>query len=361
MTLPVAVFIIHLSQDVSVLRPLIVMATRDCGFAARLLVSTKLGARDKLGIWRQELAEIAQQAGATLHDFHDDWEAHREMAGAALIVAASESHLSNHATAHNLMQHGPPGALRVTVQHGFECVGFRHSADHDRAYGRTASFGADLLCAWSDGGSTSMAPSQRSKVVVTGPTSVLQLPSAPIHRQPHAPGIVCENLHSVRMSGAGDFRMEFIKTFSLFSKLLARRRRKVVLRPHPGGQYAVRANFPLPANASIENAPIYRLDLRQYSYAISAPSSVVVVMMMAGIPTAIWRNRGGGIDVSNYEGLPIISSPEEWARFARDAERDPRPLVAVQQAFLEKQNLILDSRDVFGRFAAIFAAARNAA
>jgi hypothetical protein len=313
------------------------------------------------GIWSQELANLCGDAGATLHFFHDDWDAHSQMAGASLIFAASESHLPNHATAHNLMRHAPAGALRVTVQHGFECVGFLHSADHDRAHGRTASFGADLLCAWSDDGLASLAPSQRSKVVVTGPTSVLQAPADAVVRQLRAPGIVCENLHSVRMSGAADFKLEFISNFAAFSRLLARRRRQVVLRPHPGGQYALKSKFPLPANASIENAPIYRLDLRQYAYGISAPSSVVIDMLFAGIPTAIWRNRGGGIDVSNYEGLPIVSTPDEWARFARDAEHDPQPFIADQQAFLARQQLSFDPHQIYERFAAIFSAARSAA
>lgn len=354
---PTAIFIIDLAQDVSVLRPLVVMATRDFGFAARCLVSTKFGARDALGIWRRELGEICAAAGATLDIFHDDWEAHRQMEGACLVFAASESHLPNHSTAHDVMRHAPPAALRVTVQHGFECVGFLHSADHDRVHGPTASFGADILCAWSGDRLSSMTPSQRGKVVVTGPTAVLQMPPGSVERAERAPGLVCENLHSVRLSGAGD-RMEFVMSFADFCRRMGRRRRKVALRPHPGGQSALKTGFPLPANAVIENAPIYRLDLRRFAYGISAPSSVVVDMLLAGIPTAIWRDRDGAIDVSNYEGLPLISSAIEWERFAREAEKDPDAFIADQNEFLARQKMILDPREVFERFAAIFRAVK---
>lgn len=357
--MPVAVFILHLAQDVSVLRPLVVMATRDFGFEARLMISTKFSARDVAGIWREELNDLCVQTGATSRSFHDDWEAHGHMAGASLIFAASESHLPNHATAHQAMRHAPPEAVRVTVQHGFECVGFFHSADHDRAHGPTASFAADLLCAWSDGGLRSMAPSQRRKVVVTGPTSVLQMPAGDVVKKHRPPGIVCENLHSVRLTGAADLKMEFIKTFADFCRLQARRRRKVALRPHPGGQSALKPKFRLPANALVENAPIYRLDLRQFSYGISAPSSVLVDMLLARIPTAIWRNRSGMIDVSNYSGLPIISSAAEWADFAREAEKAPGSFIANQETFLRRQNIILEPAHVFERFAAIFRGARK--
>jgi glycosyltransferase involved in cell wall biosynthesis len=356
---PSAVFLVHLIQDVPILRPLVFMASRDFGFETLLLVSTKFTARDTHGIWRNELDYISAQAGARLEFFDDDWEAHRFLIGTGLLFSASESHLPNHITTHNVFRHAPPTYLKVTLQHGFECVGFRHSAEHVRAHGETASFGADFLCAWFGSDRLkSMAPSQRPKVLITGPTSVLQQPVGSFERGPNAPGLVCENLHSVRFRPAS-FKSDFVGAFAEFAGLMAERNRKIVLRPHPGGQYSLKNKLILPGNVQIENAPAYRLDLRRFAYGISAPSSVLMDMLLAEIPTAVWRDPEGAMDADSYEGLTSVSSPGEWLEFARAAEADPEPFVSLQRRFLERQEMPLDPEEVFSRFAELFLASER--
>lgn len=355
MTPPTAVFLINLVQDVNVLRPLIVMAARDFKLGSLLLVSTKMTGRDLFGIWRAELANLCAETGARLAYFDDDLEAHQHLDSHGIIFAGSESHLHNHITTHSVFRYAPAGYLRVTLQHGFECVGFRHSIDHDRAHGCTASFGGDLVCSWFGPDQLlSMAPSQLSKLVVTGPTAVLQLPVAPLTKSRGEPGLVCENLHSVRLTGAGDFKSEFVAAFEEFCRHLAEQNLDVILRPHPGGQYVLKNKIPLPANATINNAPMYRLDMRQFAYGISAPSSVLIDMLLAGIPTAVWRDREGDMDANNYPDLTTVSTPGEWAKFARAAMQDPEPFIKLQKQFLDRQGLILDPATVYSRFAEIF-------
>lgn len=352
---PLAVFLVNLVQDVNVLRPLVFMASRDFGIQSRILVSAKFSGRDLFGIWRKELDELCAQTGATLSVFEDDWEAHQHLQGHGIIFAASESHLPNHVTTHAVFLHSPPGFLRVTLQHGFECVGFRHSADHVRAHGVTASFGSDLVCSWyGPDRLLSMAPSQLPKLVVTGPTSVLQMPQGEAQRDGSEPGLVCENLHSVRLNGAGDFKGEFVAAFDEFCRLLAEDKRKVVLRPHPGGQYVLKNKVTLPVNATLNNAPMYRVDMRQFAYGISAPSSVLIDMLLAGIPTAVWTDREGEMDADNYAGLATVSTPYEWLEFARAAVDDPDPFLDRQATFLQEQGLILDPAKVYSRYAEIF-------
>jgi hypothetical protein len=354
-----AVFLIHLIQDVQVLRPLVFMAARDFGWDSRLLVSTRFSGRDALGIWRTELEEISARTNAPVEYFDNDWQAHQQLtAGRGLLFSASESSLANHRATHNVFRHAPANYLRVTLQHGFECVGFRHGAHHQQAHGPTASFGADVLCSWFDHERlTSMAPSQRAKVIVTGPTAVLQQPVGSPSRTAGAPGLVCENLHSVRFHGPGHPKREFMSTFEQFSKLMGKRKRRVTLRPHPGGQYFLKSKIALPDNVDIQNAPTYRLDLRQYSYGISAPSSVLIDLLLADIPTAVWQDRGGQMDAGNYEGLTTVSSARDWARFAQAAENDPEPFLSRQEQFLKRQQMPLEPQDVYSRFAQLFDAA----
>jgi glycosyltransferase involved in cell wall biosynthesis len=355
-----AVFVIDLVQDVNILRPLVFMATRDFGFEALLLVSGKFAARDVLGIWRSELEQMCGETGARLELFETGLDANRHLNGQGLLFTASESHLRNHSTTHDLLRHVPPTYLRVALQHGFECVGLRHSADHVRAHGETASFAADLVCAWTDCDQlASLAPSQRSKVVVTGPTSLLQMAPGKAQAKAGAPGIICENLHSVRFGGAAKAKTEFVDTFAEFARIMGKRKRRVALRPHVGGQYALNKQLRLPANVQVENAPLYRLDLRQFSYGISAPSSVVIDMLLAEIPTAVWRDSAGDMDASSYDGLNTVSSAHEWVQFAQAAERDRESILAEQSRFLKRQHMPLDPADVFARFAQIFRAAER--
>jgi glycosyltransferase involved in cell wall biosynthesis len=352
---PIAAFIFNLVQDVAVLRPLVTMAARDFGMQPLFLISSKFGRRDPDGIWRDEIDGMILAFDAQVRMFQTAWDAAQGLSGQGLLFAASESHLPNHSAVHDIFRICPATYLKVTLQHGFECVGFLHSADHVRAHGETASFGADYVCAWSEASVRAMAPSQRSKLVVTGPTSVLQLADLATAPPTSDAGLVCENLHSVRFRGPGERAREFVQAFSDFCSRMGAS--KVALRPHPGGQYVLKNNIDIPGNAYIENTPVYRLDLRQFQYGISAPSSVLIDMLLAEIPTAVWRDGDGGIDKDNYAGLETVGTPQEWVEFAQAAVADPAPYLERQRLFLERTGMVLDPAEVFSRFAELFDAA----
>lgn len=353
-----AVFLVNLIQDLAILRPLMIMAERDFGFEVRILVSTKFRSRDLFGIWEAELEALCRETKARLVIYRTDLEAYRELDGTGVIFSASESSVPEHHASHSLLHYAPASFLKVTLQHGFECVGFRHSAAHDRSYGPTASFGADIICAWQPPKHQhSLAPSQLSKVEVTGSTAVLQSFGTPFSRDPSAPGIICENLHSVRLRSAAGLTGTFLAQFEEFCRLMQEDGERITLRPHPGGQYVLKNKLELPVNVEVNNAPMYRLDLRRFAYGISAPSSVLIDMLLADIPTAIWCDPGGNIDTSNYAGLTTVSSPEECHDFARTARADPGRFVRLQRQFLADQQMPLDPVEVFKRYALIFEAA----
>jgi glycosyltransferase involved in cell wall biosynthesis len=334
-----------------------IMAHRDFGFEVRILVSAKFRSRDMFGIWESELELLSRETSARVILYGSDFEAFHALEGSGIIFSASESSVPEHQASHAVFRYAPPTFLKVTLQHGFECVGFRHSAAHDRAYGATVSFGADIICAWQPRRlQPSLGPSQQPKVELTGPTAVLQAFAGPVDRNSHAPGLVCENLHSIRIRSAEGSSDEFLASFNEFCRLVGEDGRRVLLRPHPGGQYVLKNGVELPANVDVNNAPMYRLDLRRLAYGISAPSSVLIDMLLADIPTAVWRDSGGAIDNGNYAGLTTVSDPREWREFASEASANPDPFVELQRRFLARQEMPTDPAEVFASFARIFQA-----
>ena len=347
---PEAAFVVNLLQDVNILRPLVFIA-RSLGLSPRLLLTNGFDGRDKTGNWRAEIEEMSRACHASVQRFSHPVQALESLRSGGVVFAGSESNLDAHRPSHEVLRCAPRSYITVTLQHGFECVGFLQSRDHTRAHGEEITFAADVVCGWSPPERlTSLAPSQRDKLLVTGPTALLQRPKA---GPKSSSGLVCENLHSVRFSSAGDFKADFMKDFRDFCSSQAKRGHSVVLRPHPAGQYSLRHRVPLPRNVVLNNNPIYKLDLSKYRYGISAPSSIIVDMLLAGIPTAVWSDEGEGMDAGHYHGLTHISSTEEWIAFAHAAEADPAPFLERQQAFLAAQQLQCDPAVAHHRFAAL--------
>jgi glycosyltransferase involved in cell wall biosynthesis len=349
-------FLINLLQDVNIVRPLALLAAREFGAQVHFLVSDRFGERDVSGAWREELNAVCLATRGQQHVYDSPFAAlqvlqHRR----GMLVAASESSLSAHSHTHNVMRAAPSSYLKVTLQHGFECVGFLQSRDHEKAHGRRITFAADVICGWCDlEVMRSVAPSERAKYLLTGPSALLYRPQLPDPTRPPQGGLVCENLHSVRMHVRGDFRSPFMDTFNAFCTALDAKGKGVTLRPHPGGQYVLKNNVNLPRNVTLNNHPIYKVDLTRYSYGISAPSSVLIDMVLAGIPVAVWQDEEGTMDASCYEGLPVISTLADWLAFERDVSLRPQMLLDRQQRFLERSRLLTDRRKVHERFASLF-------
>lgn len=352
------VFLINLLQDVNILRGLVYLAARETETDLRFLVSTAFLKRDAQGIWQREVSQIAQDVGAHLNVFGTPLEAFAILQGrSGTIFAASESNLSAHKETSGTFRVAPPGFLRVTLQHGFECVGFLQNREHVRAHGRNITFYADVVCGWQAPNTlTAMAPSQRSKLYVTGPSALLQVPRRGPEHPPVNGGMVCENLHSVRLTATGNHRAVFMDIFFEFCDDMAAQGKEVTLRPHPGGQYVLKNNVALPDNVTLNNLPMYKVDLSAYAYGISAPSSVVIDMVLAGIPVGVWRDPAGIMDAGNYDGLTEIAGLDDWHAFERDVALRPEMILERQRVFLERSTMVTDPAEVYRRFARLLVA-----
>lgn len=353
------VFVCSLLQDVNIIRPLAYLAARETEARIAFLIAPRFAYRDGDYLWRREISRIAADVGADIYPADDLAQASAVLAGKhGVLVAASESTVLGHVEAHEILRAAPASFLRVTLQHGYECVGFLHNRKHDEIYGTSVGFAADVVCGWSPADRlTGLAPSERGKLLVTGPTARLQGPQ-PGSTPRLGMGLVCENLHSVRLTGAP--QASFTEMFRTFVERRPGGVQPVALRPHPAGQYVIKNEVPLPDGAVLANEPIYRTPLPGYDFCISAPSSVVIDALLAEIPVAVWRDPEGVVDARNYAGLTEIRRVEDWWAFAARARSEPETYLQGQQAFLQTTGMLLDRPAIYDRFARLFASGRDA-
>lgn len=348
------VLVFNLLQDVNILWPIANLVKEDTSYPLILMISDKFIERDQTGRWMVELETLKSETAASLHIFNTSLAAFEILQNRdGVIFAASESSLNPHRVTHDLFRGAPSAFMRITLQHGFECAGFHQNREQTIAFGDSVHFAADVICSWTGRERlTHILRFETSKIVVTGPSSqiLLGLPDIESPLTPKSTGLVCENLHSARMNAAGDFRQSYMETFLAFGKIMAHKRRAVALRPHPGGQYVVRNEVQLPENMVLQNDPIYRVNLAKYAYGISAPSSVLIDMVLAGIPTAVWQDPDGAIDATNYSGLTRVRSLSEWIAFADAAIANPLSFVEMQSEFIEATGILVDRVTVRKRY-----------
>ncbi len=350
------VFLVSLLQDVNIVRPLALLAASELDVEIRFLTSARFAARDTAGTWKTEVDQLAQDVNGVVEAYRSPLDAFMLLQRRrGVLIAASESSLGGHAETHDVFRAAPGDFLKVTLQHGFECVGFLHNRDHDKAHGRNIRFAADVLAGWCHAPRlTAIAAAERPKLYVSGPPLLAQ--PRPASSGPTLGGLVCENLHSVRMNVSGDFKAPFMETFNAYAADLDKGA-PVTLRPHPGGQYVLKNNVPLPRNAILNNAPIYKVDLSRYAFGISAPSSVIIDMVLSGLPVGVWQDPDGMIDASNYAGLARVQGLGDWHRLAAEATANRPEFVRRQNTFIEQSGLVADPETVRSRFLALMGGA----
>lgn len=343
------VFLFNLIQDVNILRPLVYLSKSNHENVIYFLVSEKFINRDKQKAWQSELAELASATGAISLVYGDCYQIVSFLKDKkGIIFAGSESNLDAHDMTRDVFKVAHSGLLTVTLQHGYECIGFLQSHQHTLSHGSDITFEADFVAGWFPHyKQKSMVNSQKPKYINTGPTFLF---SPSIQQDKVDYGLVCENLHSVRLSASGDKKQNFISDFNSFCESLAKEGKRVCLRPHPGGQYVIRNKVTLPINCILENNPIYKTDLSKYKFGISAPSSIIIDMVMANIPVAVWCDSDKTIDVDNYKGLHKVSSVKDIIEFERDSTRNPDKYLESQEVFLKLIEIQRSQRLAINKF-----------
>jgi hypothetical protein len=353
--------LLNLIQDVAVLRPLAYLLADDLGWPPQLLITHGFRRRDRHGAWQAELDAIARDTGGRLAAVDSPWQLWRELEGRrGALVCGSESDLPNHQETHTLLQAAPPGFTRITLQHGHECVGFLLSRAHRRRHGSAAGSAADILCGWLPAEQLSdLRPQARARLVHTGPSLAITATSQRLLQAHHAdpagesPALVCENTHSVRFDTPGSSATaSFLAALHDLAGALADQDLPLAIRPHPAGLWA-RAEAPaLPGRVELVQEPSWRVAWNRFLYGVSAPSSVLFDLMLAGVPVGVWQGESRALDTDRLRPLPLLCNQEELLAFDRQQRlgSPSAPAAApANEAFMRRHDLGDDPAEAFRR------------
>ncbi|MCB4412046.1 hypothetical protein [Synechococcus sp. MU1611] len=317
-------FVVNLLQDVNILRPLIYITADDIGINPLILVTKAFIQRDKSQTWMNELQSISDDTQATLmimDSLIDVWQELNSYTS-GFLVSASESDLHSHKETHEIFKVAPSCISTVTLQHGFECVGFLMNKHHQKHHGNSVGFASEYICGWTPKElQRNLRQLQHSRYYNLGPTAWLKytskrkLTSDVEDRSVPQMGIVCENLHSVRFGENCSVNL-FMQQFFDLAEYLDAKGKQIALRPHPGGQYSINSEASLPKNVVLVNQPSYKVNWQSYSFGISAPSSVLFDLMVNKVPVMVWQDQQQTIDISQHAFLPVAQNAKDMISFA---------------------------------------------
>jgi hypothetical protein len=335
-------YIFNLLQDINILHSLVRYYKDEFDHDSEFLITDNFIKLDITGIWKEEINELSKETNSNIFQYSEAFDAwHYLKNKSGFIFAASESNLSVHKDTHELFSILPPQIIKVTLQHGYECLGFLHNKNHDIAHGKEIKFNSDILCSWLyENKLQSTSAYEMDKIIVTGSTQLLSK-SKGFKNCNKKLGLICENMHSARLNAVKDLKSEFLDTFNNFCTKKMLDGDSIFLRPHPAGQYVIKNSIKIPINVVIDNDPLYKVDFSKYSYCISPPSSVIIDMILAEVPVAVWADRAGLVDIKNYKGLHVVYTLEDFLAFANESVKNKAKFLNIQNEFLNKSGLVL--------------------
>lgn len=355
MKMNTAVFVINLIQDINILRPVILLAAKKIRWPVIILVTENFNRKDKEKLWLGELKEIYKLTGSSIYFYSSKLTALsilRKRQG--LVFSASESSLRAHSNVYSLFEILPYNFIKITIQHGYECPGLLNSKEHDSIHGHDIHFNADLLCTWQPLEELkTLHVDYHSRVFHTGSTFLLNNHYSLKTLSKNQSGLICENLHSPRVSANSGYSEEFISLFNNICESFSCKHR-LLLRPHPSGTFTKNNSSKFSGKYELLTSPIYKLDLSSLLYAVSPPSSIIIELISANVPVAILADKKNNMDLNNYRGLPIVKTFNDVTRFITSAIDSRDIFIKDQKKFLNEKKFEQDPSKILTNFELLF-------
>ncbi len=314
-----AIFVFDLIQDIEILGPLVLRAAApDSPFRLEVAVSTRIL---KSHAW-PHLNELLTSNDIVWYSPQISIElVSRIGSGKTLLVTAAESSAPGHAFCHQACRIAPANTIKVTMQHGYECVGFRHHRAHELQFPSGIRFASDVILTWQHPDELpDLHPLERSKCVGVGVIKSFAEQAvdvqeadwarantrAPLFQDGKTSLLIAENLHSVRFVSAPRYHrfLSFIREANLSPYV------DVTIRSHPGKRT-------LEKEMSVNGFKFLQGSLTaqavcKFDVLVSPPSTIVLDAAMAGVPVTVWTDAGLLGDASNYSPLRHAADFNEW-------------------------------------------------
>jgi hypothetical protein len=248
----------------------------------------------------------------------------------AVLITASESSANGHKFSHTVCQLAHRKTFKITVQHGYECVGLRHHQAHDASLPQGVRFASDVVFTWSACDQlTNMHSSDRAKCIPVGIVKsgvqesavedhigqrLMQAGGKSTQAVSHRRILIAENLHSVRFVDANRYQrfLEFIRG------LEADRSVNLTLRSHPGKRTLERDE--MFKGYAFLTGTMRAQHFHAFDVFVSPPSTIVLDAVLAGVPTAIWSVREELGDCENYAQIPVVNTCSDIGRWLQNSD-----------------------------------------
>lgn len=248
----------------------------------------------------------------------------------AVLITASESSANGHKFSHTVCQLAHRKTFKITVQHGYECVGLRHHQAHDASLPEGVRFASDVVFTWSSTDQlTNMHPSDRAKCIPVGIVKsgaqesavedhigqrLMQVGGKFAQAASQRRILVAENLHSVRFVDANRYQrfLEFIRGLEADSSV------NLTLRSHPGKRTLERDDTF--KGYDFLTGTMRAQHFQAFDAFVSPPSTIVLDAVLAGVPTAIWSVREELGDCENYAQIPVVNACSDIDRWLQNSD-----------------------------------------
>jgi hypothetical protein len=306
-----AVFILDLIQDFEILKPLLL---RCVGPFSRFL--TRVAVTDRVinsHIWN-DVNKLFEALAIPWFNAASPLDAVSALGGGkSLLITASESTAPGHAFCHQTCRIAPAKAIKVTCQHGFECIGLRHHRAHDLQFPSGVRFASDFIFTWAHPDALpDLNPMERDKCIPVGVIKGMAEEAGTIDSFASSVGqdnvrstralelLVAENLHSVRFTAPVRYQrfLNFICSANDDGNF------SLTVRSHPGKR-TLEQQKDTNGFEFLEGL-LHASDLAKFGFFVSPPSTIVLDAILAGVPTAVWSDAQVVGDCQNYAGVPAV-------------------------------------------------------
>ena len=321
-------FVLDLIQDFEVLLPLVHKAILDRIERITIVISKR--------VWKSHnfvsVTSILEYLGANIVLVSSVYEAVNIIkpprGASGLLITASESSAPGHSFCHSLCKLVGHNIRKITIQHGYECVGLRHHKEHDLQFPKGVRFASDFIFSWSNIDLLSnIHPLEVHKVISVGVVksfacsaertiSQTSFDESEKRRLSCPEVLIAENLHSVRFREPSRFQgfLAFIRE----SNSMNGKECNLRIRSHPGKRKL--QTLDLEDEFLYEEGALTATTVQQFDMVCSPPSTIVLDSVLSGVPVCIWSHENNLADTKNYDSIAKVFKSTEMFDLIRNTD-----------------------------------------